>query len=120
MIDPNTNATIASAWLAQVRATPVVFRPKPPLGGGLLLAGIMDYAIGRYWSTALGMVVNIPGMQPLTISCRDSVSGLDKRFSWRGSVPTERARADFEVMGADWLTLVQKFGLAQHLHEKRA
>jgi hypothetical protein len=80
---------------------------------------LMGRAMANYWSTAVGMHVNIPGMQPLTISCRDSVSGLDKRFSWPDNVPTESGRADYEVMGMDWLTLVEKFGLAEYLHEKR-
>jgi hypothetical protein len=61
------------------------------------------------------MRVAVPGMPPLTISCRDTVSGLDKRFSWPDNVPTERARADYEVSGADWLTLVERFGLAPYL-----
>jgi hypothetical protein len=39
--------------------------------------------------------------------------GLDFRFSWRYDVPTEAARADYEVSGTDWLTLVEKFGLAR-------
>ena len=41
---------------------------------------------------------------------------LDKRFSWQGNAPAARERADYEVMGTDWLTLVEKFGLAQYLH----
>ena len=45
---------------------------------------------------------------PLTIGCRDSASGLDFRFSWPDNVATENARADYEVSGTDWLTLVEK------------
>lgn len=115
VIDPNTNAVIASAWYAQVRATPVVFRPRQL---SAILGGVMSYAMSTYWSTAVGMHVTIPGMQPLTFSCRDTVSGLDKRFSWRANVPTESGRADYEVMGTDWLTLVEKFGLAGYLQTR--
>ena len=72
----------------------------------------------NYWSTALGMRVSVPGMPPLTISCRDTVSGLDHRFAWAGNVPTEHSRADYEVSGTDWLTLVEKFGLAPYLNDR--
>jgi hypothetical protein len=61
------------------------------------------------------MVVRIPGLQerlqanrPLTISCRDT------RFSWCTQVPSEPPPA-FVVSGADWQTLVEKFGLAPYL-----
>ncbi|MCP9272148.1 hypothetical protein [Mycolicibacterium arenosum] len=114
VVDPNTNTVIASAWPAQVSATPVVFQPRLPFGL-FLFGGIASYAVSRFYSTAIGMHVQIPGMQPLTFSCRDSVSGLDKRFSWQGNAPTARERADYEVMGTDWLTLVEKFGLTQYL-----
>lgn len=117
VVDPNTNALIASVSPAQVTATPVVFRPARwhlLLTYGHFLGDLMY----NYWSTALGMHVNMPGMPPLTISCRDTVSGLDHRFSWVGNVPTEHSRADYEVSGTDWLTLVEKFGLALYLKNR--
>lgn len=118
VIDPNTNKLIASVSPAQVTATPVVFKPTqrhliPNLGN--LISDVMY----NYWSTALGMRVSIPGLQPMSIGCRDTVSGLDKRFSWPDDVPKEHARADYEVSGTDWVTLVEKFGLAGYLEEKR-
>jgi hypothetical protein len=114
VIDPNTNALIASVSPAQVTATPVVFRPVqrhllPNLGHAI------SDAATNYWSRAPGMHVSVPGMPPLTIGCRDTVSGLDQRFSWPDNVPTERARAEYEVSGTDWLILVEKFGLTPHL-----
>jgi len=114
VIDPNTNAVIASTSPAHVTATPVTYRPTqrhwfPSVGNA-----ISDAAI-NYWSTAPGMRVSIPGMAPLTIGCRDTVTGLDQRFSWPDTVPTEHARSEYEVSGSDWLTLVEKFGLAPHL-----
>jgi hypothetical protein len=115
IIDPTTNTLIASTSPSHVTAAPVVFRPMrrhhwiPNLGHA-----ISDVAT-NYWSTSPGMRVIVPGMSPLTISCRDSVSGLDFRFSWPDDVPNEEARADYEVSGTDWLTLVETFGLAGHL-----
>ena len=57
----------------------------------------------------------VTGGAPLTIGCRDSASGLALCFSWPDNVPTENARADYEVSGTEWLTLVEKFGLASYL-----
>jgi hypothetical protein len=115
VIDPNTNALMAAVSAAQVTATPVVYRPMQ--GHHLLpnLGHAISDAATNYWSTSPGMRVSIPGMAPLTIGCRDSVSGLDFRFSWPDDVPTEAAHADYEVSGTDWLTLVEKFGLAPYL-----
>jgi hypothetical protein len=114
VIDPNSNALIASVSAAHVTATPVMYRPTQrhwfPTVGHLI-----SDAATKYWSTSPGMRVSIPGMTPLTIGCRDTVSGLDQRFAWPDNVPPENARADYEVSGTDWLTLVEKFGLAPHL-----
>jgi len=119
VVDPSTGALIASVSPAHVTATPVTFRPRqgrhwffPGLGN------VMSDVATDYWSTSPGMSVAVPGMEPLTIGCRDSVSGLDFRFSWPGGVPTVDARADYEVSGTDWLTLAEKFGLAAHLQTK--
>ena len=116
VIDPSTNALVAAVSTAQVTATPVIYRP---MSGRHVLPNLghaISDAATNYWSTSPGMRVSVPGMAPLTIGCRDSVTGLDFRFSWPGNVPTENARADYEVSGADWLTLVEKFGLAPHLN----
>jgi hypothetical protein len=55
-------------------------------------------------------------MEPLTIGCRDTVGGLDMRFSWPRDV---RQRVndlpDFSCSGGDFLLLVEKFGLAPYL-----
>jgi len=115
VIDPNTNALIAAVSPAQVNAIPLVFRPVQRHWVPSLGHAISDAAT-NYWSSTPGMRVSVPGMPPLTIGCRDSVSGLDFRFSWPDNVPTEHARADYEVSGTDWLTLVEKFGLAPYLN----
>jgi hypothetical protein len=93
---------------------PAVFHPVQRHWVPSLNNAISDAAT-HYWSMAPGMRVSVPGMAPLTIGCRDSVSGLDFRFSWPDGVPVEDARSDYEVSGTDWLTLVEKFGLAPHL-----
>jgi hypothetical protein len=40
------------------------------------------------------------------------------RFSWRGAVPEDNEPA-FWASGADWLALVDKFGLAPNLEGQR-
>jgi hypothetical protein len=83
------------------------------------LGNLMSDLMYNYWSKSPGMRVSIPGMQPISIGCRDTHSGLDQRFSWPDNVPKEHARADYEVSGTDWVTLVEKLGLAPYLEEKR-
>jgi hypothetical protein len=115
--DPKTNAVIASVSLAQVSATPAMYRPTSrhwfPTAGH-----IMSDFLGNYLSRMPYMVVSIPGMQPLTIGCRDTVSGLDHRFEWRDDVPVRNERADYQVSGTDWQTLVEKFGLSPYLETR--
>jgi hypothetical protein len=40
---------------------------------------------------------------------------VQSRFSLPDDAPTEAEHADYEVSGTDWLTLVEKFGLARYL-----
>jgi hypothetical protein len=115
-VDPNANATVASAFLAQVTATPADCVVR--------MSGSWKV---NYVEPAL--VISIPGMAPLTIGCRDETDPFGtwvwgtrqfpRRYSWSGNVASERA-TDFVVSGADWLTLVEKFGLAQHLDDAAA
>jgi len=80
VIDPNSNALIASVSNAQVTATPVFFRP-----------------VQRHWVPSLAHAIS------------------DAATNYWSTVPAEDARADYEVSGTDWLTLVEKFGLAPYL-----
>jgi hypothetical protein len=94
LIDPNTNALIASASLAQVTATPA--NCKYNSEGGSYTVPVL--------------VVRVPGLQPLTID------GPRSR-AWRGKVPEEK-EPEFMVSDADWRVLVEKFGLAPNLVER--
>jgi hypothetical protein len=122
VIDPNSNALIASAGLGQVTATPETYRYQrrgllfgPP---DQVASRVLDQAVAEFASTAPGLVVCVPGLQPLTIGCLDRAgsAGFTRRFSWRGQVPQRvNEPADYAVSGADWLMLVEKFGLAPSL-----
>ena len=104
--DLNTNALIASARLAQVTATPAE-----------------NVIRARFRSRTPVLVVRVPGLQPLTIACGSTGPDAGRwawtgtwiyRFSWRGDVPREKPPA-YYVSLAEWLTLVEKFGLAPYL-----
>jgi len=107
VIDPNTDALNASASRAGVTATPATFQPDSVTSG--------DGSTYNYAATP-GLVVCVPGVQPLTIGCLDLV-GSRFRFSWHGDAPRPNERPAYVVSGADLLTLVEKFGLAPYLED---
>jgi hypothetical protein len=109
VIDPNNDALSLSASGAEVTATPATFQPASVTSG--------DGGTYNYPATA-GLVVNVPGAQSLTIGCLDLV-GSDFRFTWRGDVSRASERPAYVVSGGDWLALVEKFGLASQLHDRR-
>lgn len=118
VVDPNTTALIASSSVAQLRAMPETYQYRYGFGFGSLERGM-----AASLSTTPVLVVCVAGMQPLSIGCRDSTTGLDRRFSWPGDVRQRvNEPPDFSVSGADWLTLVEKFGLAPYLqrHDQQA
>jgi sugar lactone lactonase YvrE len=112
VIDLKSDARIASASIAQVTATPATNTRSVPR------VGVLTTAV---------LVVRVPDSQPLTIECPDFAgppsatwSGgtkLTYRFAWRGEVPAED-EPEFVVSDADWLTLVEKFGLASRLEDR--
>lgn len=103
VVDPNSNALIVSASLPRVTGSPATYQ----LGGD---------AAGQYFSTTPAMSLCVPGMQPLTIGCRN-FEGLTRRFSWAGNVPVVSDPPDYEIAPADWLTLVEKLGLTSNLED---
>jgi hypothetical protein len=99
VVNPDTNARVASASLAQVTATPAEWTFSQQIK-----------------STLPVLVVCGPGVQPLSIGCLDGIGVQGPRFSfnpkgqyrfvWRGEVPKEK-EPTYWVSGADWLTLVE-------------
>ena len=121
VVDPNSNALIASVRPAQVTATPETYQYRYGWFGFGSLGQMLSRGFEQWTTTLMSttpvLVVCIPGMQPLSIGCRDTVGGLDRRFSWPGDVRQRiNEPPEFSVSGADWLTLVEKFGLTQYLH----
>jgi hypothetical protein len=113
--DPDSNAVNASASLSRVTATPATYR----LATRRLFASAENAvgdAAGQYFSTMPAMAVCLPGMQPLTIGCRD-FRGLKRRFSWSDNVPVCNDPPAYEVSAADWLTLAEELSLAPYLED---
>ncbi|OBA78076.1 hypothetical protein A9W99_03670 [Mycobacterium sp. 1164966.3] len=110
VINSDTSARIESAPPAQVTATPAQWTFS-----------------GRIKSTLPVLVVRGPGVQPLSIGCLDGIGVQGPRFSfnpkgqyrfgWRGEVAKTKEPA-YWVSGADWLALVEKFGLTSQLEDK--
>jgi hypothetical protein len=84
VIDPNSNAVNVSASLSQVTATPATYRPRYRYGSlssaSSIEENIAANAMNQYLATTRQMVVCVPGLQPVTIGCRD-FSGPKRRFS---------------------------------------
>ena len=115
VIDPDTNTLFASASPAQVTATPATYRyPYGHLYPSL--NNVVTDIEMNYLSTAPVLIVGVPGMRPLTITCVDTTGGLGvtRRFSWRDDVPVQDEPAEYAVSAADWQTLVEKLGTAAH------
>jgi DNA-binding beta-propeller fold protein YncE len=112
VIDLTSNAPIASAPVAWVTATPAESTRSVARMGSL---------------TTAVLVVQVADSQPLTIACPDwagpptttwgGTTKMAYRFAWRGEVPSEQEPA-FVVSAADWLTLVEKFGLTTRLEDR--
>jgi hypothetical protein len=108
-----TNALVGSAPLAHVTATAANREYR--------------YGLGRVMMPIL--VVSVPDSPPLTVGCIEVMqrfgptlrSMLAKnaayRFSWLDTVPVTKKDPAYFVSGADWLTLVEKFGLAPQLED---
>lgn len=116
VMDPNTNALVASAPRASVTAMPATYH-YPYSHWYPSVNNVMSDMEMEYLSKAPELVVSVPGMQRLAIACLDvgGALGTSRRFSWGGDVQTEDEPAQYAVSGADWVMLVGKFGLAEQL-----
>jgi hypothetical protein len=119
VVDYSSNTLITSARPDQVTAEPATYQYRRWAMFGLPSAGqVLDRVEAQYLSVTPEMVVSLPGMAELTIACRDGagVSEFRQRFSWRSPVKQRiNDPADYAVSAADWLLLVEKFGLTPRL-----
>jgi hypothetical protein len=106
VIDPTNNALKASARPGRVTATAKNYVQQLPRSGT--------------WTIPV-LVLGVPDLPSMTIGCQEGTLGLSgnrPRFPWSdfGTVQDEKPPR-YLVTGRDWLTLVEKFGLAPHLEQ---
>jgi hypothetical protein len=121
VIDLGTNRQITSAWNGQWTATPATYQYRGPWYRWLSAEGLLTFTAASHLSETPEMVINLAGVPPLTIACRDvaGVSYFQGRFAWRGNVPQRvNDPAEYSVRAADWQILVEKFGLAPYLETR--
>ena len=93
---PDTHAVNASATVSQSTATPLIYeRPRDDSGNT---------------PTTPAMSLRIPGLQLLTLTC-NHLSDETPRFAWAANVHTTTDPPTYTVSAADFMTLVEKFGL---------
>ncbi len=113
VIDLTTNALIASARLAQVTATP----KEHTFSQDMFSSWIFPV-----------LVVGVPGLPRMTIGplplgvspdwARHGAYATSFASSWRPTVPTTFKYPTHVVTNAEWLSLVEKFGLAPQLNDR--
>ncbi|HTX95437.1 MAG TPA: hypothetical protein VME67_11635 [Mycobacterium sp.] len=114
-VDPSSNAVSATASVSQVTATPATYQLNSRHAFPSAHNVASDVG-GQYFSTMPAMALSLPAMQPLTLGCRN-FDGLTRRFSWSANVPVANDPPAYAVSAADWLTLVDKLGLAPYLED---
>jgi cyclophilin family peptidyl-prolyl cis-trans isomerase len=106
LTDPATNALVASTWLAEVKARPARFSASGGESGG---SGPRQPVL----------IVDVPGWQRLRIGTAPH-SPHYYRYVWRGRArpmweSLGARKPEYEVTEAQWLTLVQTFGLGNRV-----
>lgn len=102
IIDPESHAVDASAPVSRITATPLSYNTR-------------DGESGHTTKTP-AMTISVPGIPPLTVGGSYlAISG--RRFSWSGTVRIVNDPPTYILSAADWLTLVEKFGLAANVDD---
>ena len=102
VIDPESHAVDATAPVTRITATPLSYETR-------------DVESGHVSKTP-ALTLAVPGVPALTFGCpRLERSG--PRFSWSGNAHVVGDPPTYILSAADWLTLVDKFGLAANLND---
>jgi hypothetical protein len=102
IIDPESHAVDASVPVSRIAATPLSYDTH-------------DSESSRILKTP-ALMMSIPGRPPLTLASRHlAISG--QQFSWSGNVHIVNVPPTYELSAADWLTLIEKFGLAAKVND---
>jgi hypothetical protein len=100
VIDPESHAVDATALVSRITATPLSYEMR-------------DTETGHVSKTP-ALTMSVPGVPPLTFGC-PHIERWERRFSWSGSVLIVKDPPTYILSAADWLTLVEKFGLAANV-----
>jgi hypothetical protein len=102
IIDPESHLVDATAPVSRITATPLSYDTH-------------DSESGRTTKTP-AMTISVPGVPTFTVGGSYlRVSG--RRFTWSGQVRIVNDPPTYLLSAADWLTLVEKFGLAANLDD---
>jgi hypothetical protein len=102
VVDPESHAVDAAAPVSRITATALSYETR-------------DVESSQISKTP-ALTMSIPGVGPLTVGCRHLESS-GRRFSWSGAVLIVNEPPAYVLSAADWLTLVEKFGLAADLND---
>jgi hypothetical protein len=97
VVDPESYTVDASAAVSQATATPLSYQTRDPESGSV--------------SKTPALRLSLPGVPPLTIGCR---LGTGSR-GFSGSYHIVNEPPTYILSAADWLTLIEAFGLAANL-----
>jgi hypothetical protein len=102
VVEPESHAVDASAAVSRITADPLSYETRD--------------AESSHVSRTPAMTLSAPGVPPITVGC-NHIEGSHRRFSWSSTPRVVRDPPTYLVSGADWLTLVQTFGLAADLKD---
>jgi len=102
VIDPENHAIDASGAVSQTSATPLSYETRDVESSVV--------------SKTPALTMSVPGVPPLTFGC-PHLERWERRFSWSGTVYIVNDPPTYVLSAADWLTLVEKFGLAADLND---
>jgi len=100
--DPDAHTVDATAAVSRITATALSYETRDSETG--------------YVSKTPALTMSVPGVPPLTFGS-PHIESSGRRFSWSGSVLIVNQPPAYILSAADWLTLVEKFGLAADLND---
>jgi hypothetical protein len=102
VVDPESHTVDATAPVSRITATALSYETR-------------DVESSQISKTP-ALTMSIPGIPPLTVGC-PHIETPERRFSWSGSVLIVKDPPTYKLSAADWLTLVEKFGLAANVKD---
>jgi hypothetical protein len=102
VIDPESHTVDATAAVSRITATALSYETR-------------DVESSQVSKTP-ALTMSVPGIPPLTFGC-PHLERWGRRFSWSGNAHVVGDPPTYILSAADFLTLVEKFGLAANLND---